>query len=368
MPKSARVLQFPVRSAAAVCTAEGARRAAQTFLAEPHALRTSETWEYLANPDVILEVLALLNKIGNSQPEYGHGEAVAAYEQLSHTAAVGVFDERDYFLGEMALLAGNTARVAGRFDTAAHWFDLSDSAFRHTINAAPLLVRVAHARLALRYDMGRYSEVLELLPTVVGEYTRLGMPMDAAKAKFLEAVTLKQLGESDRSFAGLLALRAAFEQEPKFQSLVLTSLAEEYGRRDDGEQAIVAYEEALVLTRQTGDTVASIHLKVTIGEAYRAKGNYAEAIGFLRAATLEASELGMQARLAYVRVLLAECLLAAGRGREAEWEILAALPVIEEQKMVAEGVSAIAILRESVNRRRIDGSALADLRHRLSAL
>ncbi|MDQ6893368.1 MAG: hypothetical protein M3167_11910 [Acidobacteriota bacterium] len=303
----------------------------------------------------------------NSQPDYAFGEAVAAYERISEISALGVFDERDYFLGESALLAGTTARLSGRYDVADHWFDLADSSFRHTINCAPLLVRVSHARLALRYDMRRYREVLVLLPNVAREYARLGMVSDLNKTKFLEALTHKELGETDLAFATLLELRDAFEEELNYRSLVLAHIAEEYGRRDDQEQAICAYHEALEITKRTGDTMASIQLKAAIGEAYRSKGQCVEAIGFLRAAAAEASEAGMRSRLAYLRIILAEALLSDGRSREAEWEVLAALPIIEEQKMVAEGLAAVAVLRESVGRKRIDGSALADIRQRLNA-
>jgi hypothetical protein len=55
------------------------------------------------------------------------------------------------------------------------------------------------------------------------------------------------------------------------------------------------------------------------------------------------------------------------RDREAEWEILAALPVIDEVKMVQEGLVAVALLRESVRRRRTDPIALQNLRAYLQA-
>jgi hypothetical protein len=64
---------------------------------------------------------------------------------------------------------------------------------------------------------------------------------------------------------------------------------------------------------------------------------------------------------------LAEALLEVGRAREAEWEILAALPTIEEQKMVPEGFAAIALLRESVKQRKTDPKALLELRQYLKA-
>ncbi len=70
----------------------------------------------------------------------------------------------------------------------------------------------------------------------------------------------------------------------------------------------------------------------------------------------------MRALVAYTHLLIAETLLEMSREREAEWEILAALPEIDEIKMVPEAFAAIALLRESVSRRRPDSSALKQVR------
>jgi hypothetical protein len=66
-------------------------------------------------------------------------------------------------------------------------------------------------------------------------------------------------------------------------------------------------------------------------------------------------------------LVIAESLLALGRDREAEWEILSALPTIDEEKMVPEGFAAVALLRESVQRRKTDPNALRELREHLQA-
>jgi hypothetical protein len=65
--------------------------------------------------------------------------------------------------------------------------------------------------------------------------------------------------------------------------------------------------------------------------------------------------------------VVAEILLEMCREREAEWEILAALPAIDEIRMVPEALAAVALLRESVARRKTDSSALRQLRSRLEA-
>lgn len=75
----------------------------------------------------------------------------------------------------------------------------------------------------------------------------------------------------------------------------------------------------------------------------------------------------MRALVAYTHLVIAETLLATNRQREAEWEILAALPAIQELSLVPEGFAAAALLRESVSRRQTDPKALQDLRAHLQA-
>jgi hypothetical protein len=75
----------------------------------------------------------------------------------------------------------------------------------------------------------------------------------------------------------------------------------------------------------------------------------------------------MMTTVALLSLVAAETLLRLSRPREAEWEILAALPTIEEQKMVPEGFAAVALLKESVRRRKTDPNALRELREHLQA-
>ncbi|MEO8431572.1 MAG: hypothetical protein ABI592_08685 [Acidobacteriota bacterium] len=366
MPESARLLKFPSRLAQASFSAEDSRFAAENLLSIPLENRTDENWGALELGDVSMAVLDQLRKDLNSAPKRIQAEASALFERLKAATSVGLFDERDYFLGEAALLAGTTSRLIGCFEDAENWFDLADISFRHTVNSAPLLNRVSHARLVLRYEMRRFTHVLALLPSVIAEYDRLGMVGDSNKAKFLHGLIFKELGNGDRSLECLLSLRASFgPEDPSFRSLVHTNIAEAYARRGEDEKSLTEYQAALAAIESTGDHLASQGLKASLGEAYRVRGNYAEAIKCLRSAVGDATSLRMQTRIAYLRVLLAEALLAAGRDREAEWEILAALPTIEEQQMAVEGVAAIELLRRSVTLKNTDRQALSRLRQHL---
>lgn len=54
-------------------------------------------------------------------------------------------------------------------------------------------------------------------------------------------------------------------------------------------------------------------------------------------------------------------LLESGKETEALTEIIAALPIVEEYKLVPEGVAALALLRESVRQQKVNHQALRDL-------
>lgn len=367
MPETGRLLAFRTPAPRPLSVAEVEQLIGQ-FLLAPVDVRSDSDWSQLKNVDFAFGVLESLKTIVNKLPERVHLEAVAVHERLRGVSTLGVFDERDYLLGEFALLAGNTARLTGRIEIAERWFNKAEKWYRHTVNPSPSLTRVSHARLALHYDMRQYAHVLASLPDLVTEYERLGMQAEVKKVKYLEAVTYKETGDADSSLACFLALRDSFAtDEPSFQTLVLTGIAEEYGRRGQHEESLRAYGDALRAVDQSGDSMAAAQLKGSVGETYRSRGEYGAAVDCLRSAISTYSSLGMETRVAYLRVILAESLLAAGRQREAEWEILAALPIIEREQMVAEGFAAVGILRESAKRRTVDAPALALLRKKLQA-
>ncbi len=361
MPE-ARIIKFPAR-APSPAHAKDARAVAEAFFTLAMDRRSTADWASLSDGDVASAFLDLLGASANSDPVRVSVEAESAYARISASDfRMGLFDERDYFLGELALLGGNTARVTGHFERADGWFDLADASFRQTIDPYPPSIRVAHARLLVRYELRRFSDVLALIPGVISSFERREMFNDLAKARFLQAVTYKEIGDFDRMFECLLGLReTAPEDQITLRSFVLTNLAEECGRRGDHGRALTTYEEALSLTDPDRDPMAYAQLTASVGDTYRAKGDYARAINCFRSAIAAHAKLGMETRVASLRILTAETLLTIGRDREAEWEILAALPTIEEQKMVAEGFAATGLLKESVRRRRTDAGALSEL-------
>jgi len=280
---------------------------------------------------------------------------------------VGLFDERDYFVGETAVLAAAASRLLGHREEAFRWLDRAEAGFRHVVNAAPGMANVAYARLSLRFEMGRYEDVIDLVPSLGTSFGKLGMRPEVAKCSLLAAMSLKQVGRRGEALELLQPVieDEAVRQDPPLRARILSELGDIHQLEGRTSEALSAYRQALDLLGSSGVSVARADLKMFVGAAYSGSGAHVRALDALRSAQADYLELGMVTRVAYMNLFVAETLLALDRPREAEWEILQALPTIEEQKMVPEGFAAVALLRESVKRRKTDPNALRELREHL---
>src|SRR5262249_25981073 len=152
---------------------------------------------------------------------------------------LGIFDERDYFLGETALLAGTASRVLGQRTEADLWFERAEAGFRHTINPAPLLATGSYQRLALRCEVGQYREVVELAPMLGSSFDKLNMPRERAKCILLEGLALKQSGSHDVAttrFEAVVGMGIA-DLDPGLAGMAFVSLADIHAAAGRDEQA-----------------------------------------------------------------------------------------------------------------------------------
>jgi len=195
------------------------------------------------------------------------------------------------------------------------------------------------------------------------------MVREALKCRLLEAMTLKETARLSEAVNRFRSLKndPNVASEPAMHGVILAHLAELLSSNAEHLEATSIYKEALSLQHDDRQPIAVAHLKVAMGEGLREQGRIDEAVESYRSAISDYAGLGMQTLAAYLRVVTSEMLIALSRYREAEWELLAALPTIEEQKMVPEGFAAVTLLKESVRRRKTDSNALRELREHLQA-
>ena len=367
MSLSAKILRFPSRPENAWLSPREAEVAACDYLAIPIEERTEKDRErFLSNPDVLLSLCAVLRR--DETPSVMEREAREVYEWIVRPGfSLGVFDERDYALGEFALLASGASRLLGKREEALLWLDRAEAGFRHTMNPAPGLASVAYSRLALRFEMGRYQHVLELAPSLESSFRKLRMEVEAAKCALLLAMTLKQTGEHLKAIESLTGLHEipALRTDAPLRARILSELGDLRQLEGQLDLAMSAFQQALALLADGDVCNARADLKLYVGGVHKALGDLREAELAFRSAQGDYHALEMRGQVAYTHLVIAETLLEMRREREAEWEILAALPAINEIQMVPEAFAAAALLRESVQRRKTDPKALQELKNHL---
>jgi len=348
---------------------EEGRAHAERVLATPIPERIEKAAElHLDDPESLLSLLSILPGQWDTAPAKVLEEAAFLYGYLEnlevrYPADPILYDEREYFLGESARIAGTAARFLSRRDDARAWFDLSEAWFLATENATVNIARLAYQRLALRIEERDFAAVLKLVPHLIANFERLAMPEDAVRARFLQAGVLKETGklrEATSVFQEIASAAKALGNDTLF-AYALVDLTQAHGLLGDTGRAMEAAEEATSLLRRLGNHVALAKLQWGLGYLLRTKGNLAASIEAFREAQREFSEIEMHADVAAVHLILGDLLLDAGQPAQAEWEIRAALPVIDEYKLVPEGIAALSLLRESLKRRQIDRAALRNL-------
>ncbi len=275
----------------------------------------------------------------------------------------GEGDEATYLRADLSLIAGGCHRLVGNLREARNRISRAEGLFRTTSRSEAGQARCTYARLALAYEGLRNEEVLSRVANLWAAFTALEMEEEAALCRFLEAAASEALGRFANAIEILSTLRVLLQdgRNPILLGLATSKLA-------DVMASVGRFGEAFSFFKAASSWLphmppwARATLKAEVGAALRETGHLTSAITALREAVRELALVRLAPREAYTRLVLAEVLLLANRPREAENEILTALPTIEEQGMVREGVAALALLRESVSRCNIDGKALEQVR------
>ena len=356
-----RVIRFPRLP----LTSDAGREAAERVLATPFERRyeTAATLE-LEDPETLLSLCLLLRPKLESSPALVRDEAEFLYRFIEMPRReIGLFDEREYFLGETALLAGTACRQLSRREEAHVWFDRAEAGFRHTINATADLSRLAYQRLAERLEERQFDIVLEMLPALLESFRALEMHDEALKGRFLEGLALM---ESDELTAAVqvfdeIVVEAEKLGNSRLLGTAFANLTHIYGMMGNAEAAVAASARAIPVLRRLNDRVALAKTQWGLATLLRETGQVAASIEAYRTAQAEFEAIGMRADVAALNLVIADLLLETGRERDAQREIASALPVISELKMAPEGMAALQLLRESARRQEINRQALRDL-------
>lgn len=360
---SGDLLPFPLR-VRRIATDE-ALKAAEHILDTPISERAAKGSELaLDDPEMLLSLCDLLRARYEISPATARDDSEFLFQFLiGIEGPIGHFDEKEYFLGEFALIAGTSSRFLFRREEAHRWFARAEARFVLTENASSNIARLAYQKLALATEERKFEEVLEAAPLWASAFQKLGMVEGALKCLFLEGNALREIGEVPRAIAVFQKTCVESEEarNSRLLSLAFGNLAQLHRITGNLPEALSCAQKALPYLQETQNRVHLAKLRWCVADILREQGNRAEALESYRSALRDSEEIGIRGDVVALHLVVADLLLDAGLDRQAEWEVRAALPIIDEEQMVPEGMAALGLLRESLRRRQLDRGALREL-------
>ncbi len=356
-----RVLRFPGR---AFSVDEG-REEAKRVLSIPRADRYARRNELrLDEPELILAICGALRRNLETSPALVRDEASFFFDYLSTPRrAIGLFDEREYFLGELALLAGTASRILALREDSRRWLDRSEANFRLTVNAVADWSRVSYQRLAILLEERHFDALREQLPTLIESFENLEMPEDALKCRFLEGSLHLETGDLSLASETYEAIcrEASRLGNDRLLASSYVNMVHVHGMAGHTSEALRYAHDAVPVLRRLDNKVELGKVNVAIGFALRAQGDTQRAVDAYRQAQRQFSELQMLADVAALHLTIADLLLDLKQDGAALAEVLTALPLIDEYKLIPEGAAAMTLLRESARQQKISHQALRDV-------
>ena len=320
---------------------------------------------FLCDAPMLLGACQRVRQHLNNAPGSAFGEAVSILNFLEADTQLELSsEERSYFVAQLELYAGLSCKNASQHAEARAWIERARCSSIGIVESDSVVARIEFARLSVAQEARSYSEALAGVTGIVVAFARLGMTDFVARSYLLEGMALKELG---RDREALSSFRKVVEPrfraiEPWLRGLALAAMAELRGRAGEYESAKRLLTDSWHLMMDSDVSTAIAYFHAVSAEILRGEGDLASAAECYRRAGDTWTAGGMDGLAAYVKVVLSETLLAAGKEAEAVCEIMTALPAIEKLKLMQEGIAAVALLRESLRRQNADPEALRNLR------
>jgi tetratricopeptide (TPR) repeat protein len=317
-----------------------------------------------SGPEGVFQILLYLRDQREVDPQETATIAEGVYRTLQGLKLPK--DLHPFLLTEAALLVGGSLRHIGGLGAVDRWSEHAERHSREDSNPKPSLARIAFLRLATLHEQSRFDLVSKAAPGLEQSFADLGMEEDRVKCRILWAASLKLLGHFQEGLAVLQPVQQWKSNiPPGLYGWVVLQSGDLHQLCGDYSLALKELAEAEHLLREGKQFTALADVNSMISCVYRSHGMLREALQLLKSSCDEHARLGMKPLEAYNRMLIAETLLAMGRSHDAEVEIRAAIPVFEEQGMVADAAAAVNLLREAIRRQRFDPQPISDIRERL---
>lgn len=345
-----------------------AQTTVRDFLTLPFQDRSPDlTLRFLNEPAVVLTVSTRLAVFRNVSPAMAANEAAFAYTCLLEACDGIELESRNHLAAEFALSVCVATRHLGRFSESTAWALRAGRLFAKTESGDAFQAQVDFQHLCIAYERGEFRWVTDRVAAVISSLRAKDPTNQLGRCQFVQALALKDEGLFQEALGRLEGLRNSIdgEADPLLLGLVLANMGESLAGMSNYAAAMRYLQDAIELLRVANVPFAVANFRGILGEVLRDQGRLTEAIDSYRAGLASYCDLEMSARAAYLRVILAETLIAAGREGEATAEILRALPILRREQLVPSALAALTLLQESLRRQEIDPHALRQLRDHL---
>jgi tetratricopeptide (TPR) repeat protein len=326
---------------------------------------TLATEDQLEDGESVFQALFYLRDALETMPRSVQERALEIHEGLVLREGRQDLDLETFFLGESARIVGCAKRNTGQTREAEDWLERAETHFLRGPSPAAQLTRLKANRLAILYQLNHWETVCRAAPVIDEAFAEFGMEEDRVKWGISRAASLKVAGRLEEALDVLKPFRENWLQIPRSLSgWVLLQVGDIHQILGDHELAMDELCEAAQLLRETRQFTGLAQVSAVISFAFRSKGMFKEALRFLQISRADLEKLCMKWSEAYCRMLIAETYLAMGRPHDAETEIRAAIPVFEDEGMVADAVVAVSLLREAIRRQKLEPRPVVDIRDR----
>jgi len=189
------------------------------------------------------------------------------------------------------------------------------------------------------------------------------MPEDALKARFLEGLALmegQRLAEAAGVFEEIVREAESIGAE-KLLGTAYCNLTHSHAMQGNTAEAIEASKRAIPILKRLDNRIDLAKIQWGLAVLLRETGQVAASVETYRSAQKDFEQIGMRADVAALHLVIADLLLELGQDGVALQSVLEAMPVIQELKMVPEGMAALQLLRQSLREKTIDRAALREL-------
>ena len=313
---------------------------------DDHEKTTALTARLLDSPEDVFLALAIVRRDRNRSTQRCFQAVGWIYRWLSGSSISRLFPlENAYFLGEAAFLAGLTAEALGLRVEVVKWLTVAEKEFEGASAKAPLNGKVQLLRAMRARDLKRFDDCVRSFTALRPRLTAWGMYRESLLCKLAIALVWKELGLREKALAPLLELEHETENvDPSLYSCVLSHAAQILDSEGQERQAIGMLNKALFAAGSAGNPRVAAVAASCRGEAELDRGNREAAVDWFFTAVALSESGGSSSDLGYFRVYLAEALIATGRLEEARKQLILALPVIQRENMIPEGIHALKLL------------------------